>query len=83
MSIEISDENERYLQQSIERGIYRDRTAALDAAVALLRQRDQLRAEVRAGIEQADAGQLMPAEDVFRRLEERAREIERAARPKA
>ena len=80
MSIEISDENERYLQQSIERGMYRDRAAAIDAAVALLRQRDQLRSEVRAGIEQADSGELMPAEDVFRRLEARARQIEREAR---
>jgi predicted transcriptional regulator len=83
MSTEISADNERYLQQMIERGIYRDRTEAIGEALALLKRRDQLRCDVRAGIDQADRGEFLDAEDVFQRLLERARQIEAAARAKA
>jgi len=79
MSTEISVEAERYLQQLVDRGIYRDRAAAIDEAVALLKRRDQLRNDVRAGIEQADRGELLSADDVFRRLLERANRIEAQA----
>jgi len=80
MGTEISAKNERYLQQLVERGIYRDRGEAVDEAVELLKRRDQLRGDVHSGIEQADRGELLDAEDVFRRLEERARQIEAKAR---
>jgi Arc/MetJ-type ribon-helix-helix transcriptional regulator len=83
MSAEISAENERYLQQVVDRGIYRDRAEAIDEAVELLKRRDQLRSDVHSGIEQADRGELLDAEDVFRRLEERAHQIEANARAKA
>jgi Arc/MetJ-type ribon-helix-helix transcriptional regulator len=76
----ISAENERYLQQLVERGVYRDRAEAIDEAVELLKRRDQLRSDVRAGIEQADRGELLDADEVFRRLEARARQIEARAR---
>jgi predicted transcriptional regulator len=82
MSAEISAENERYLKQVVERGIYRDRTAAIDEAVELLKRRDQLRSDVHAGIEQADRGELIAAEEVFRRLQERASRIEAQSRAK-
>jgi predicted transcriptional regulator len=80
MSIEISAENERYLQQLVERGVYRDCAAAMDDAIGLLRRRDQLRDEIRAGIAQADRGELLDADAVFERLLERARQIEAQAR---
>jgi antitoxin ParD1/3/4 len=83
MSTEISADNERYLQQLVERGIYRDRAAAIDEALALLKRRDQLRGDVRAGIEQADRGELLDAESVFQRLLARAAQIESSARAKA
>lgn len=83
MSIEISAENEHYIRQAVERGIYRDRADAIDKAVELLRRRDQLISDVRSGIEQADRGELLDAEVVFRRLEERARQIEANARRSA
>ena len=83
MSVEISAENERYLQQLVDRGVYRDRAAAIDEAVELLKRRDQLRVDIQAGIEQADRGELIAAEDVFGRLEERARQIETKARAQA
>jgi Arc/MetJ-type ribon-helix-helix transcriptional regulator len=78
----ISAENERYLQQLVERGVYRDLAEAIDDAVELLKKRDQLRSDVRAGIEQADRGELLDADLVLQRLEARAREIVDSARAK-
>jgi antitoxin ParD1/3/4 len=82
MSTEFSADNERYLEQAIASGAYRDRAEALDEALALLKRRDQLRGDIRAGIEQADRGQLLDADAVFQRLLERARQIETHARGK-
>ena len=83
MSTEISADNQRYLEQAVARGIYRDRAAAIDEALALLKRRDQLRSDVRAGIEQADRGELLDAESVFQRLLARAHQIESNSRAKA
>ncbi len=80
MSTGMSADNERYLQELIERGVFHDRAAAVDAAIALLRQRDQIRSDVQAGIEQADRGEVLDAESVFRRLLARAQQIEASAR---
>jgi predicted transcriptional regulator len=83
MSIEISAQNEQYLQQVVAQGIYRDRAEAMDEALELLKRRDRLRGDVRAGIEQANRGELLDAESVFQRLLERAFQIESDARPTA
>ncbi len=65
-----------YISDAVKLGIYPNAATALDEAVKLLKQRDQLRADVQKGIQQANNGQLIPAEEVFRRLEERVTEIE-------
>jgi antitoxin ParD1/3/4 len=83
VSTEMSAENERYLDQAVRDGLYASRDQAIDIAVELLKRRDQLRRDVQVGVEQADRGDLIPAEDVFRRLEQRAREIEAAYRRQA
>ena len=80
MATEISPENQQYLKQVVENGTYRDQGEALDEAVELLKRRDQLRGDIQAGIDQADRGELIPAEMVFDRLEQRAAQIERRAR---
>lgn len=77
---ELSPEHARYIEQLVASGAYDSPQAALDEAVALLIRREQLRADLQAGIDQADRGELIGAEDVFARLERRAREIEAAAR---
>ena len=83
MSTEISADNERYLEQAIAGGVYRDRAQAIDEALVLLKRRDQLRSDVRAGMEQADCGMLLEADAVFERLLDRARQIEAEARARA
>ncbi len=80
MTPDITPENEAYIQQAIRDGRYSNEGQAVNEAVVLLRQRDQLRADVLAGIEQADNGELIPEEAVFAQLETRAQEIEDAAR---
>ena len=75
MANEISPENARYIDNAVRDGVYDNTEQALNQAVDLLRQRDRLRADVRAGIKQADAGQLLDADEVFERLEKRAAEI--------
>ena len=80
MSIDLSPENSRYIARLVETGAYANEAQALDEAVLLLRKRDELRADVQAGIDQADRGELLPGEEVFKRLEERADQIERSAR---
>ncbi len=80
MATEISPENQQYLKQVVQNGTYRDQREALDQAVELLKRRDQLRGDIQAGIDEADRGELIPAEMVYDRLEQRAEEIERRAR---
>lgn len=72
----LSPENQHYLTQAIAAGFYDNADSALDEAIGLLRMRDQLRAEVRRGTEQADRGELLPAEEVFDRLEQRVKQTE-------
>jgi len=79
MNVDLSPENSRYVRQRVEAGAYPNESEAVDEAIRLLRKRDELRADVLAGIGEADRGELLPAEDVFARLEERARQIEEAA----
>ena len=75
MSADVSPENERYIQTAIQNGQYRDRGQALDEALELLKQRDRLRREVNAGIEQLERGEGIPGEDVFERLRAKAEAI--------
>ena len=82
MARNISPDNARYIDEAVSSGRYNDANQALDEAISLLKKRDHLRADVQAGIEQADRGELLPAEKVFDKLEQRARQIEEAARAK-
>jgi len=79
VSSELSPENAEFLKQSVADGRYAHASQALNEAMTLLRMRDELRAEVQIGIEEADRGELLPAEDVFTRLNERAARIEQSA----
>ncbi len=80
MSTDLSADNERYLEQAVASGDYRNRAEAIDEALALLKRRDQLRRDVRAGIEQADRRELLDGDAVFERLLERDRQIEARAK---
>src|SRR5437867_4529189 len=76
MRTRISPENEQFIMFELEEGSYKSREELLDEAVGLLRRRRELQRDIRAGIE---SGPSIPARDVIRRLEKRARELVRRA----
>ena len=76
----ISNDNARYIDDAVRRGQYQDPSEALNEAIELLKKRDKLRADVHVGIDQANRGELLPADEVFDQLERRAQEIEDAAK---
>lgn len=80
MTIPLSPENEGFLRDLVSAGTFPSETDALNAAVGLLKRRQALRAEIQLGIDQADRGELIPAEEVFAEMDEYAAEIERQAR---
>lgn len=79
MVIDLSPENRQFLESAIATGAYPSALAALDEAVLLLRQRDEVRAKLQFAVAQADRGELIPAHEVFERLERRAAEIQQQA----
>jgi predicted transcriptional regulator len=79
MAIELSREAECYLNEAVRNGDYPSVERALEEAIELLKTRDRLNDDLAAGIRQADNGELIPAEEVFARLHERALSIELSA----
>ncbi|MCI0438059.1 MAG: type II toxin-antitoxin system ParD family antitoxin, partial [Chloroflexi bacterium] len=79
MSISISEQNQEHIKRKIESGQYTTPDEVIAKALALLDEQDEqlaqeldeLRAKVRAGLEQADRGQLTPATEVFEELRRR------------
>ncbi len=68
----ISPENEQFIQHELEAGTYQNRGELLDEAVGLLKRRRELQRAIEAGM---DSGPSIPGSDVFRRLEEKAKQL--------
>ena len=76
MEISINRQNQEWLKEKVESGKYASADEVLEKAREALDEREQalseeladLREKVRIGTEQADAGQLTPASEVFDRL---------------
>jgi len=83
MSTDISPENEQYLQEAIARGAFPSRGQALDAAVELLKRREQLIRDVGAGIEQLERGEcdVLDIEDIKARGRKRLAEERKSDPP--
>ncbi len=77
MSIDISPENERYIDHAVATGMFRDRSQALNAAIELLKQREQLIRDVNLGIEQLEKGQGKPldVEAIMAQIGQRLRKM--------
>jgi len=60
MTVALPTELERFVTQLVASGRYSSPEAAFAAALTLLREKEELRAEVLAGVEQADRGQTAP-----------------------
>ena len=72
MSSGISPENEQFIQHELELGNYHERGELLDSAVTLLKRQRDLQREIHAGI---DSGPGIPGDEVFARLEAKARSL--------
>jgi Arc/MetJ-type ribon-helix-helix transcriptional regulator len=68
----ILPEYEQFIQKSVETGVFRDRTEALNEALKLLKQRQELLAGIEEGIRQIENGECTEydAESLDRRFEE-------------
>ena len=87
MNVSLTPELERLVQEKVESGLYNSASEVVREALRLLRERDEvqrmrleeLRREIQIGIDQADRGELIPGEEVFRDLRARQVELERQA----
>lgn len=80
MSSDLSPQSEQYLADAVQRGVFPSRGAALERAVNLLRQREQLIRDVNEGIEAIERGEYGPLD--FDELKARIRR-EAASRQEA
>jgi putative addiction module CopG family antidote len=79
MDISISKQSQQHIRRKIESGMYSSPDEVIARALQLLDEHDKeleleladMYDKVRKGIEQADAGQLIPASEVFNELRRR------------
>lgn len=79
MNISMNERNVERIQSKVDSGRYSSVDDVLDSALGLLDERDQalerelaeMHESVRRGTEQADAGQVVPASEVFEELRRR------------
>ena len=76
MSTEIPSDLVPFVQRMVSEKRFLNESDVLAEGLRMLQARETLRAEVKKGFDQLDAGQGIPFEDVYRRAEERIREIE-------
>jgi antitoxin ParD1/3/4 len=76
MNVEIPADLNPFVQQMLSRGTYRNETELLVDGLRLLRSKEQLRVDVDAGIAQLEAGEGLDSNEVFARLEARARKLD-------
>lgn len=76
MTTEIPGDLVPFVQRMISEKRFLNESDVLAEGLRMLQARETLRAEVRKGFDQLDNGESVPAEDVYRRAEERIREIE-------
>ena len=88
MNVSLTEELEKLVQQKVESGRYTSASEVIRAGLRLLEQEDELRetrlaavrAEVRAGIDQAERGELADGEEAMARVKKRAAAKKRSAK---
>jgi putative addiction module CopG family antidote len=71
MNIEMSPENQKFIEVTVSKGTYASEDDAVNRALDVLREREELRQH----LAEAMASESIPAEVVFAHLRQRAREI--------
>ena len=75
MNLEIPSDLNPFVQQLIASGSYRNENDVVIEGLRLLKSREQLRADVEAGIAELEAGLGLDGEEVLAELEEQARAL--------
>ncbi len=68
MTVNLPTDLKKIVAQIIAGGIFQDESEVLREALLLLRQREQLKKDVNAGIEQLEEGKGIPGDQVFERV---------------
>ncbi len=84
LTITLPDELSKYVEEQVAAGRGGDASAfirsLLEEDQTVLEVDDELLAEIDAGIQEADRGELVDAEDVFEQLMRRSEELRRTSR---
>lgn len=80
MNVSLTPELEQLIHKKVETGLYHSASEVVREALRLLEERDKLQAvrmeelrqEIRVGIDQADRGELLDGPEVFRELRRKA-----------
>jgi predicted transcriptional regulator len=75
MPVEITTEVKHLVEAIYRDGNFADETAVLTEALRVYRRRQQLVADVNAGVAQLDRGEGVAAEEVFERLQKKAQQL--------
>jgi antitoxin ParD1/3/4 len=78
MNVDIPSDLNPFVQQMILSGNFQNENELVVEGLRLLKSREQLRTEVNAGIAQLEAGEGLDGDQVFERLEARARQLGKA-----
>jgi antitoxin ParD1/3/4 len=87
MNVSLTEELEELVQRKVESGLYTSASEVIRAGLRLLEQEDELRetrlaairADVQAGIDQAERGELVDGEQAVSRVRKRAAAKRRSA----
>lgn len=83
---QFSPQDEAFIEEAVSSGRYASRDEVVRGGLRVLREREDevaaLRAAVQRGIEDADAGRVMDAEEAFDRLDEYIRNMAPSAKGK-
>lgn len=88
MHVSLTTHLEEYVREKVESGLYNSNSEVVREALRLMGERDklreirleELRKEIQIGIDQADRGELIPGDEVFRQLKKRSEEFKKKAK---
>lgn len=75
MNVQLSASAIQFVEGLVASGQFASAEEAVAAGVQLLKNQQQLRAEIQKGIDDADAGRVFDGEEVFAELREKARRL--------
>ena len=79
MHVSIPTELEGFVQSLVVSGDYRNPDEVVGTALKMLQNKEKLRREIQAGIDELDQGQGRDAEGVFAAIDEKSQSIVRGA----